>query len=187
MKILISGGCKNGKSSYAQDLAVQLAGGGPLYYVATMIPYDDEDRERVKKHVENRAGLGFITLEQPRDLSQCLEHADPTGTFLLDSVTALLLNELFSETHNGDADPEGSERCRNECLDFAARVKNVVFVSDYIYSDAQRYDEFTENYRRSLAASDRALSAVCDTVIEVSAGIRHFHKGCELLKGDRAS
>ena len=32
MKILISGGCKNGKSSYAQDLAVQLADGGPLYY-----------------------------------------------------------------------------------------------------------------------------------------------------------
>ena len=54
MKILISGGAKNGKSTLAQEAAVRLADGGPLYYVATMIPSDAEDRERIRKHIENR-------------------------------------------------------------------------------------------------------------------------------------
>ena len=48
----------------------------------------------------------------------------------------------------------------------AARAGNAVFVSDYLYSDAARYDSFTENYRRSLAAIDRALAEACDTVVE---------------------
>ena len=52
MTILLSGGNKNGKSGYAQDIAVKLADGGKLYYVATMIPYDDEDRARVARHIE---------------------------------------------------------------------------------------------------------------------------------------
>ena len=46
MTIFISGGCKNGKSTLAEDCCIRLAGGGPLYYVATMVAYDAEDRER---------------------------------------------------------------------------------------------------------------------------------------------
>ena len=60
---------------------------------------------------------------------------------------------------------------------FAGRVKNAVFVSDYIYADAERYDETTEAYRRCLAEADRRLAKVCDTVIEVSAGQLTIHKG----------
>ena len=43
MIVFITGGAKNGKSSYAQDLAVKLASGGKHYYLATMIPCDEED------------------------------------------------------------------------------------------------------------------------------------------------
>ena len=45
MNILISGGCKNGKSYYAQKLALSMAQEKslPLYYLATMIPVDDEE------------------------------------------------------------------------------------------------------------------------------------------------
>ena len=146
MNIFISGGCKNGKSDFAQELAVKLADGGRLYYVATMIPYDDEDRARIKKHIENRAGLGFETLELGRDLMSRI------------------------------SDPDGVNRCRDELLALAGFARGVVFVSDYIYSDAARYDEFTENYRRSLASVDAALAKVCGTVIELCAGNVVYHK-----------
>ena len=177
MNVLLSGGCKNGKTSFAQDIAVKLSGGGKHYYVATMIPYDGEDRARIKRHIDDRAGMGFETLEVPRDIASCLTLADPESTFLVDSVTALLLNELFPATHNGEADPEAVNRCRDGLLKLAAGAKNAVFVTDYIYSDAIRYDEFTENYRASLASLDRALAEVCDTVIELCAGNVIFHKG----------
>lgn len=52
-----------------------------------------------------------------------------------------------------------------------------MLVSDYIYSDAAKYDEETEVYRRGLARLDRFLAGIADVVIEVSAGSHIFHKG----------
>ena len=177
MIIFISGGAKNGKSSLAQELALTLARGGKHYYVATMIPVDQEDRDRIRRHVADRDGLGFETLECGRNLCACLEGADRNASFLLDSTTALLMNELFRPERNYEMDMDAPARCREEVLRFVQSVANVVVVSDYIYSDAQRYDEVTETYRRGLADMDRAVAAVSDTVIEVSAGQVIVHKG----------
>lgn len=177
MNVLISGGCKNGKTGFAQDIALHLSRGGMRYYVATMIPYDGEDRARIENHIADRAGMGFGTLEVSRNISSCLSLAEENGTFLVDSITALLLNELFTDTHSVDADFSGVERCRNGLLEVAEKAENAVFVTDYIYSDAIRYDPFTEKYRAALASLDRALAEVCDTVIELCAGNVIFHKG----------
>ncbi len=176
MNVFISGGCKNGKSSLAQELAVRLSGSSPRYYVATMIPYDLEDRERIKRHIQNREGMGFITLEQGRDVSACLGKAAPHPTFMVDSVTALLLNELFPD-FSAPPDKEGEKRCVDGLLKLAAGAENAVFVSDFIYSDAERFGAFTELYRAALARIDGALARYCDTVIEMCAGIPVYHKG----------
>ena len=177
MKIFITGGAKNGKSSLAKKLALKLARGGVHYYVATMIPSDQEDQDRIAHHIADRAGLGFTTIECGRNIDQCLEKADPRGTFLVDSVTALLLNELFPDPTSCEMDMEAPERCAGQLKTFLAGTENAVLVSDYIYSDAYRYDEVTENYRKGLASLDRLLAELCDTVIEVSAGNLILHKG----------
>ena len=97
MNLFISGGCKNGKSFFAQEEAKKQAEekGVPLYYLATMIPADDEDRARIKRHLAERDGWGFTTIEQGRNICGALEKGEPEGVFLLDSVTALLSNEMF--------------------------------------------------------------------------------------------
>ena len=169
MKIFISGGCKNGKSHFAQSLAKQLAeeSGGSLYYVATMIPHDDEDRARIRRHIEDRAGWGFETIEQGRDIKGIFDKASEKGTFLLDSVTALLANEMFD---GGDIHTEAYLKIAEELEYVADRASNIVFVSDYIYSDAVIYDELSEDYRRGLGYIDRALAGICDRVTEVAYG-----------------
>ena len=172
MSTYISGGCKNGKSFYAQRVAK--AGGTPLYYIATMIPHDSEDHARIRRHRGERAGWGFETLECGRDILRCLDRADPRGSFLLDSVTALLSNEMFP--------PEGMrkdapERVARALEAFIERAPNTVLVSDYIFSDAMLYDEWTEAYRRGLATVDRRLASCCDNVIEVTCGQFIVHKG----------
>ena len=172
MSTFISGGAKNGKSFYAQRIAK--AAGAPLYYVATMIPHDEEDLARIRRHRDERAGWGFETLECGVNILDCLERADPNGAFLLDSVTALLSNEMFA--------PEGIHRdahiqLADDLAEFVRRAPNTVLVSDYIYSDAMVYDEWTEAYRRGLARIDRALAAACDDVLEVVAGQVIVHKG----------
>ena len=212
MNVLISGGAKNGKSYYAQRIAKQMAEeqGVPLYYIATMIPRDEEDRARIRRHIAERAGWGFQTLEQGLDLPGLLCRGggkagsdqaagsesgpvedsgrtlvDPKGVFLLDSVTALLSNEMFGE--DGTYDPGAARRVAADCTAFAKATGNTVFVSDYIYGDAQRYDTMTEDYRRALAAVDRQLAKVCERVVEVSGhrtGLDGSHRaGCSADPG----
>lgn len=178
MNVFISGGCKNGKSYYAQREVRQQAqeSGRPLYYVATMIPRDDEDRERVRRHIAEREGWGFITVEQGRNLTALLDNdnIDNDGVFLVDSITALLENEMFDS--DGNTDESAPERVRQQIEMFAKRTGNTVFVSDYIYSDAFDYSETVELYRKGLAGADRTAAAICDRVIEIYAGMEERWK-----------
>ena len=177
MTCFISGGAKNGKSTLAQDLCVALAKGGKHYYVATMISTGAEDDDRIRRHIADRAGLGFETVECFRNIMECLKTADKNGVFLVDSVTALIQNSLFPIEKNYEMDLEAASRCADELVEFAHTVRHAVFVSDYIYSDGSRYSESTEAYRKCLADIDRRLAKVCDTVIEVSVGQYIIHKG----------
>ena len=173
MKIFLSGGAKNGKSTLAQRLSKTLARNGPLYYAATMIPHDGEDEARIARHLREREGWGFETVECPLEPHAAMEKR-PRGTVLFDSVTALLANEMFSAR---GIDPDAPQRAKQSLLRLAAWAEHIVFVSDFIYSDAGRYDEWTNTYRRGLADIDRALCAVCDTAAEVCAGNVILHKG----------
>ena len=181
MNVLVTGGAKNGKSHYAQELARDMALelSVPLYYVATMIPHDEEDHARIKRHIREREGWGFDTIEQGTDIIGCLSGEkqtaagvipDSKGVFLLDATTSLLANEMFRE--DGTFDKDAGRRVAAELVEFAAKTGNTVFVSDYIYSDARHFDEMTEAYRKALADIDRALAKVCDRVVEVSFGTR---------------
>ena len=137
MNILISGGCKNGKSYYAQKLALSMAQERslPLYYLATMIPHDEEDRSRIARHVASRSGLGFQTIECGLGLEAALQDADVEGTYLLDSVTALLSNEMFRP--DDSIDLTAPERVARELTALARRMKSTVIDSDYVPSDAR--------------------------------------------------
>ena len=177
MTYFISGGAKNGKSTLAQDLTVALAKGGKHYYVATMISSGAEDDDRIRRHIADRDGMGFETVECFRNIMDCLKIANKDGVFLVDSVTALIQNSLFPVEKNYEMDISAANRCADELVKFAGTVRHAVFVSDYIYSDAERYSESTEMYRKCLADIDRRLAKVCDTVVEVSAGQLMIHKG----------
>lgn len=183
MNYFISGGCKNGKSYYAQQVAQNMAREKdvPLYYLATMIPVDDEDRARIRRHLDERDGWGFDTIEQGLNICDCLDgntisgqKVDPNGVFLLDSVTALLMNEMFKL--DGSIDLNAADKLSLELVQFAKLTGNTVFVSDYIYSDATLYEDLTEKYRQGLALLDRTLAKECDQVIEVAYGFINEYK-----------
>lgn len=177
MTVFLSGGAKNGKSTLAQNLALSLSGGGPHYYVATMLSTGREDDARIARHIADRFGLGFETVECFRNLTDILQTVSPEGTFLVDSVTALVQNALFPPEKQYAIDIPAAEKCVDEMIRFAHRVKNAVFVSDYIYADGMPYSEETKRYCRLLAQADRRLAQVCDTVVEVSAGQYTVYKG----------
>ena len=177
MTALIVGGSKSGKSSLAQEMAVSLAGTGPLYYLATMVPRDGEDRARIARHLEDRAGLGFVTVEQGKNLPGCLARANREGTFLLDSVTALLTNEFFPPEKNYAPDYTAGQRVGDDILSLARQVRHLVVVADDLFRDAARYDGTTESYRQALGGILCRLAEEAELVVEMTMGNPVVHKG----------
>lgn len=86
MRILLIGGSKSGKSTMGQRLTRTFAAGAPMYYWATMEPTDEEDLARIARHLKDREGWGFETIERGRDLLPALERIDPRARC---SLTAL--------------------------------------------------------------------------------------------------
>lgn len=177
MRIFISGGCKNGKSYYAQRLAKEQQK-QELYYIATMKPGDLEDEQRIQRHINDRRGWGFTTVEQYQDIDEILTLCDHCGSYLLDSVTALLANEMFS---GGNVNDKAADKICNELTQLLDKLENIVVVSDYIFSDALQYDSLSEQYRSSLAQIDCMVANKCDVVIEVVYSNICIHKGGELF------
>jgi adenosylcobinamide kinase/adenosylcobinamide-phosphate guanylyltransferase len=178
MRIFISGGCKNGKSYYAQHLA-KAQQDRSLYYIATMKPVDTEDNERIKRHRLDREGLGFITIEQAVDIKKLLYKCDRGGSFLLDSLTALLANEMFLA--DGTVKESRVEKITKGLEELTDNIKDIIMVSDYIYSDAFLYDPLTEKFRMALAEIDRCAARISDVVLEITYTNVIVHKGMELF------
>lgn len=178
MKILILGGSKSGKSDFAQEIALKLAQGGTHYYVATLRNTGNKaDTATVESHLARRAGMGFETVEQDRNILECLDRTDIGGTFLLDSVTTLVTNELYPPEKNYETDEAAALRCCDELVEFANRVRHAVIVSDDLSRDAVHYDPATEAFRRHLGRIHCRLAKECDVVMEMAFGNLLVHKG----------
>lgn len=177
MKIYITGGCKNGKTSFAQDAVLRIAKGRPHIYIATMIAKDDEDRLRVIKHIEDREGLGFITEEKSEGISSVAGKYGKDAVYLVDSITALLENALYPDGKEAEDPKSAVDALLSDLIGFSNDAEDAVFVSDYIFSEAQSYSSETLFYMKSLADIDRALAGICGVLIEMQGGNLIYHKG----------
>lgn len=177
MIVLIVGGSKSGKSRIAQEIAKQLDTGGGLCYFATMKPTDGEDVARIKRHLAERDGLGFTTVERSENILEG-EAMGEGATVLFDSLTALVANEMF-KTVKGEFvfDASSPERVLADTLELAKRVKNIVFVADDILRDGGIFDAYTNAYLKGLAHIVRGIAKEANAVYEACAGSIVAHKG----------
>lgn len=191
MIVLVVGGAKSGKSMFAQNLSKslneslknpisgQLDGEierevGKLYYVATMNPYDLEDLKRIENHLREREGYGFNTIEETLNMSKVSSLIKEEDTVLIDSITSLVTNYMFREK---EFYKDVSDDILSGILEIINNSKNVVIVSDYLFSDSIQYDCYTENFRKEIGVVNRKLAKIADTVVECSYGNIIYHKG----------
>ena len=121
--ILITGGQRSGKSSKAEKLALSLSA-NPVY-VATAHIWDEEFRERVRRHQERR-GPQWTNIEEELYLSR----HDLTGRVaVIDCVTLWLTNFFFA--NNSDVD-KSLELAKAEFDAFTAHDATYIFVTNEI-------------------------------------------------------
>lgn len=93
---LVLGGARSGKSRLAEKLARD--SGLELVYVATATAGDDEMSARIDKHKKDRAGAGWLTIEEPEDLAGVVEqYAQDNKCLLIDCLTLWLSNCLHTD------------------------------------------------------------------------------------------
>ncbi len=54
--VYVTGGARSGKSTFAEGLMMEQ--GHRILYIATAVPFDNEMRDRIKKHRQERPSFG---------------------------------------------------------------------------------------------------------------------------------
>ena len=121
--ILITGGQRSGKSSKAEELALSLSA-NPVY-VATAHIWDEEFRERVRRHQERR-GPQWTNIEEELHLSR---HNLTGRVAVIDCVTLWLTNFFF--VNDSDVD-KSLELAKAEFDAFTAHAATYIFVTNEI-------------------------------------------------------
>lgn len=163
MKVLIIGYPDSGKSKLAEDMVMEMSAPGERMYLATMIPYGDEGRERVAKHRKMREGKGFKTVETPFDASAAAESAGAgkNTTVLLECLSNLVANELFERHAEGG---EVIERVTADMERLADMARDLVIVSNH-FEITWSFDEETVQYARTLDEVNERLAGSADKTI----------------------
>ncbi len=92
--ILVTGGCRSGKSAFAEGLVQQW--GKHVLYIATTIPFDEEMKKRVEIH-QSRRPKEWETYEGYLDLPQMIrEKGSCFDGIILDCITIWLTNLIFA-------------------------------------------------------------------------------------------
>ncbi len=100
--VLVGGGARSGKSTFALARARQL--GSRRLFVATARGYDAEMEERIARHRAEREG-DFDTVEEPLALPEALLAATGPDVVVVDCLTLWLSNLLVDGVR-----PDGIER-----------------------------------------------------------------------------
>lgn len=135
--ILCSGGARSGKSEFAEQLALSLK--GRKAYVATGQAFDDEMKDRIKKH-QLRRGKEWITFEIPLYLHKNWEQIKSVSdVILIDCLTMFTSNHVFA--HGDINTQEDSNRIESIILEELRLLlqeinnsnnKTVIFVTNEI-------------------------------------------------------
>jgi len=89
--ILITGATRSRKSRFAQELAK--GWGGPVAFIATAAPRDEEMERRIEEHRRGRP-RHWVTIEEERELVRALESLEGIGTVIIDCLTLWVSNLL---------------------------------------------------------------------------------------------
>ncbi len=179
MNIFVTGGATSGKSAFAEQSLLDIAGDTEKIYIACMKNDSPAAGKRIVRHRALREGKGFVTIEKPAAVGELADRVKGTS-ILIEGAGMLLSNELFrgwdfaygnrNEAALSRWQRQTEDVCKNIIHDILSLMEvaaNAVIVSDEVFSDGRTYDRLTESYIACLGQINCALVKKCDRAVEV--------------------
>ncbi len=172
VKFLVIGGCRSGKSRFAEQWARERF--QRRIFLATLEESADEEmKQRIALHRTSR-GIGWQTVEEPVDLVGVMtKNASGTEVFLVDCLTLWLTNLLMRDL----SDAEIEEQVRALCRAVQYLPVNVVLVANEVGLGIVPEAPLGRRFRDLAGWTNQQVAAVCDRVVMMAAGLPLHLKG----------
>ncbi|WP_448375897.1 bifunctional adenosylcobinamide kinase/adenosylcobinamide-phosphate guanylyltransferase [Fervidobacterium sp.] len=159
--ILITGGIKSGKSTFALKKALEYK---KRAFLATGVPFDGEMKARIQKHKEERGNL-FDTYEEPLHVVDILEKVDGQyDVVLFECLTTYIGNLYYYELNIMEF--------IDKLVDKIASMKSeVIVVTNEVGWGIVPENKLARQYAETLGKTNTKLSNIADEVYLVVAGI----------------
>ena len=170
--ILVTGGARSGKSSFAEKLALKI-GNGRAAYIATAQIFDDEMNFRVKLH-QSRRGKNWTTFEAPFAAEEKIFDAGKIfGAILFDCVTIYISNFLCVQELNDEKFLYDKTRELIQKIIDAAKNSDAVtiFVSNEVGAGIVPENKLARHFRDLAGLANQMLAAQADKVFLTVAGL----------------
>jgi adenosylcobinamide kinase / adenosylcobinamide-phosphate guanylyltransferase len=189
--ILVTGGARSGKSSFAEKLAASF--GREVVYLATAQALDTEMEQRITQHRLSRPAE-WRTVEEPLEVpGAVLSEGDGKKVILLDCITLWLTNLLILELENdqaGDVEQKIQNKL-SELIEVIDRQDTILIcVSNEVGCGVVPENELARLYRDLAGRANQRLGRAAQQVYLVTAGypIEVKQQGAKILReleGDR--
>ena len=175
--ILVTGGCRSGKSAFAERL-VREAHPARRFYIATCPVLDAEMRERVRLHQARRAADQWTTIEEQTDLVSALKRCG-SGVVLVDCLTLWISNLMYAAEQKNIAFTEDEmrlecERFQRACTSFEGTI---VLVINEVGSGIVPENEVARRFRDCSGCCGQMMASFADRVYLTVCGIPMKLKG----------
>lgn len=160
--ILITGGQRSGKSTYAQELALSLSA-SPVY-LATSAVWDEEHRQRIERHKRDR-GPEWTNVEELTDI----QNVDVSGrVVVIDCVTLWATN--FFMANNGDVE-DTLAQLKERFMQFTAQEAIFIFVTNEIGLGGISSNDLQRRFTDLIGWMNQFIGRAADEVVLMVSGI----------------
>jgi len=164
--VLFTGGARSGKSTRAEQYAGRL--GLPVLYIATAEAGDDEMRQRISLHRQQRPA-SWPTLEVPTAVAAALRTLDAGSVVLLDCLSLLVSNLLLADEPNAAAAVEAEVAAIVAAA--SARELTLVVVTNEVGQGIVPAYALGRAYRDLLGRANQQIAAAAAEVYMLVCGI----------------